>query len=95
MTPASSKRPAGRVVRTISFVAALAASLVLMLFPFLLRYIPQDRLHAVLPIALLGVAGALVSGIGYRPDNRLLRIIFSPCCAWLLIASGTLLLFVR
>ena len=95
MTPARSERPVvlARTVRTLSFFAALAASLALMLFPFLLRCVPQGRLHAALPIMLLGVAGAFVYGIGYSPDNALLRILFSPICAWLLVSGGALLLF--
>lgn len=87
-------RPAiARLAQGISFFAALGASLTLMLAPFLLRHVPPARLHAALPILLLGVAGALVYGIGYRPDGRLLRILFGPRCAWLMIISGTLLLF--
>jgi predicted membrane protein len=80
-------------LRAISFVVALAASVTLMLFPFLLRYAPQNRLHAALPVVLFGLAGAFVYGVGYRPDNKLLRILFSPLCAWLLIAGGAFLLF--
>jgi predicted membrane protein len=80
-------------VRAVSFIAALAASVTLMLFPFLLRHVPQSRIHAALPIMLFGLAGAFVYGVGYRPDNKLLRILFGPLCAWLLTAAGSLLLF--
>jgi predicted membrane protein len=91
--PASSERPA--LPRTISFIAALAASLTLMLFPFLLRYVPSGRLHTALPVMLLGVAGAFVYGIGYQPDNRLLQLLFGPKCAWSMMIGGALLLFAR
>jgi predicted membrane protein len=80
-------------LRAISFAVALATSVTLMLFPFLLRYASQNRLHAALPVVLFGLAGACVYGVGYRPDNKLLRILFGPLCAWLLIAGGSLLLF--
>ena len=80
-------------VRAVSFIVALAASLTLMLFPFLLRYVPPNRVHAALPVLLFGLAGAFVHGVGYRPDNKLLRILFGPLCAWLLIAGGSLLFF--
>ena len=80
-------------VRTISFIVALAASVTLMLFPFLLRHVPPNRVHAALPVVLFGLAGAFVHGVGYRPDNKLLRILFGPLCAWLLVAGGALLLF--
>lgn len=78
-----------------SLAAALAASLALMLFPFLLRHVPETRLHSALPVMLIGVAGALVYGIGYRPDNRLLRMLFGPVCAWTLIVGGTWMLFAQ
>jgi predicted membrane protein len=84
-----------RAIRTASFAAALAASLALMLFPFLLRHVPETRLHSVLPLLLLGVAGAFVYGIGYRPDNRLFQILFGPVCAWGLMIGGAWLLFAQ
>jgi predicted membrane protein len=84
---------AARTIRTVSFLAALTISAALMLFPFLLRHVPGSRLHTVLPIMLFGVAGALVHGVGYRPDNALLRILLGPICAWSMIVSGMLLLF--
>jgi predicted membrane protein len=42
---------------------------------------------------LVGVAGALVHGIGYQPDHRLLRILFRPICAWSMITGGLFSLF--
>jgi len=80
-------------VRAVSFIVALAGSGTLMLFPFLLRHVPQSRIHTALPVMLFGLAGAFVYGVGYRPDNKLLRILFGPLCAWLLIVGGTFLLF--
>jgi predicted membrane protein len=88
-----SSLPVGRAIQVASFFAALAFSLALMLFPFLLRHVPATRLHSALPILLLGVAGAFVHGIGYLPDNRLLRILFGPICSWLMIIAGALLIF--
>jgi predicted membrane protein len=85
----------GRLFQTASFITALAASLALMLFPFLLRHVQETRLHSALPIILLGVAGSLIHGIGYRPDNRLLRVLFGPACAWAMMIGGTFLLFTR
>ena len=81
-----------RAIRSASFFTALAASLALMLFPFLLRQVPGTRLHSALPIVLLGVAGAFIHGIGFVPDNKLLRTLFGPACAWALMISGTLLM---
>lgn len=77
-----------RTFRYISFAAALAISISLMLFPFLLNHVQQSKLHAALPVLMLGTAGAMIYGIGYRPDHRFLRIIFSPACTWALIFAG-------
>ena len=80
-------------MRAVSFALALGAVLTLMLFPFLLRGVPASRLHAGLPMLMSGVASALVYGIGYIPDNRILRALFSPFCAWTLAAAGACFLF--
>ena len=78
-----------------SFALGLAASVSLMLFPFLLHGVPAARLHTGLPIMMLGVAGTLVYGIGYVPDNRVLQFLFSPLCAWMLVIAGVLLLLLN
>ena len=84
-----------RVGQALSFALGLTASVSLMLFPFLLRGVPGTRLHTGLPIIMLGVAGTLVYGIGYIPDNRALRLFFSPLCAWSLIIAGGFWLFLK
>ncbi|RTL49560.1 MAG: hypothetical protein EKK40_14470 [Bradyrhizobiaceae bacterium] len=81
-----------QAVRFISFAIGLVASLMLMLFPFLLHDISGHRLHSGLPIVMLGVAGTLIHGIGYVPDNKFLRFLFGPACSWMLILIGGLLL---
>ncbi|WP_213769425.1 cyd operon YbgE family protein [Bradyrhizobium sp. dw_78] len=86
---------AARLIQTASFAVAAGASLVLMLFPFLLRHVQGAMLHPALSILLLGITGAFVYGIGFRPENRWLRILFGPACAWTLMIGGALLLFVR
>ncbi len=95
--PSNEFRHAGpsQVMRTISFAIGLAASLMLMLFPFLLHQVSGPRLHSGLPILMLGVAGTFVYGVGYVPDNKFLRILFGPLCSWTLILIGGLLLTVR
>jgi predicted membrane protein len=81
------------MIRAASVIAAITASLTLMLFPFVLHHVPAARLHSALPILMFGVAGAFVHGIGYTADNRLLRILFGPTCAWSMILTGAALLF--
>lgn len=87
-----SSTPLRRITRPVSFIVALVASLVLMLFPFLLHGIDGTRLHTGLPILMLGVAGMFVYGIGYVPDNKFVRILLGPVCASILIFAGGLLL---
>jgi predicted membrane protein len=82
-------------VRYVSFIVGLVASLMLMLFPFVLHQVSGARLHSGLPILMLGVAGTFVHGVGYVPDNKFLRILFGPVCSWTLILIGGLLLSVR
>ncbi|MEO8666942.1 MAG: cyd operon YbgE family protein [Bauldia sp.] len=81
--------PAGRSwTRAPSLAAGLAISAVLMLYPYALGTDIPPLTHAALPILLLGVSGALVHGIGYRPDNRALRVLFGPLVSWLLMGIG-------
>jgi predicted membrane protein len=79
-------------MRVASFTTALAATLMLMLFPFLLRGVPDTRLHSALPIVMLGIVGAFVYGIGFTPDHALLRMLFGPWCCWTLMAVGAVVL---
>jgi predicted membrane protein len=75
-------------MRGVSFAAALAATLVLMVFPFVLRGVPDVRLHSALPVVMSGIASAFVYGIGFTPDNRLLQMLFRPWCSWTLMVAG-------
>jgi predicted membrane protein len=92
MPPSPGEEAAMPAARAISLAAALAASLALMLFPFLLRHVPGTRLHSALPVLLLGVAGLLVYGIGFIPDNRFLKILFGAMAPWVLVVGGIVLM---
>ena len=97
MRSAGARREAtgAQALRMVSFAAASAASLLLMLFPFLLRHMREAVLHAALPVLSLGIAGAFIHGVGYLPANRWLRIMFGPACAWTLMIGGAAMLFIR
>jgi predicted membrane protein len=41
---------------------------------------------------MLGIAGAFVYGIGFTPDNALLRMLFGPWCCWTLMLVGAIIL---
>lgn len=78
--------------RFVSLAVGLAVSALLMLYPYALGTTMTPMLHTALPLLLLGVSGALVHGVGFRPENRALRLLFSPVAAWPLIVAGAALL---
>ena len=78
-------RPWARVV---SLTAALAVSAVLMLYPYALGTRMTPLVHSALPLLLFGVSAAFVHGVGFKPESRILRAVFSPIAAWPLIAAG-------
>jgi cyd operon protein YbgE len=82
-------RPWARVV---SLTAALAVSAVLMIYPYALGTRTTAMTRSALPLLLFGVSAAFVHGVGFKPDNRILRAIFSPIAAWPLIAAGVVLI---
>ena len=82
-----------RIVRAASFITALTTSLALLLFPFVLREVPAERLHSALPILLLGISTAFIYGVGFKPDNRFLSVVFGPIVTWMMIAGGAMLIW--
>ena len=78
--------------RAVSLTVGLAVSTLLMLYPYALGTTMTPMLHSALPLLLIGVSAALVHGVGFRPENRALRVLFSPIAAWPLIAIGAALL---
>ncbi len=78
--------------RAVSLAAGLGLSALLMLYPYALGTQMTPMLHSALPVMLIGVSGALVHGVGFRPHNRALNVLFSPIAAWPLIGVGILLI---
>jgi predicted membrane protein len=85
----------GSFSRALSLAAAAGLSLALMIYPYALGHTMDGITRTALPLLLFGISGAFVHGIGYEPDNRFLRILFSAPMAWLLIALGIALLLIR
>ena len=79
------------ITRFISIVAALAVTVVIVCFPCFPRLVAID-MHAVphgwLVCLLLGMSFAYVHGFGFIPENKTLKILFSPLVAWPLIIVG-------
>lgn len=76
--------------RIASLAAAGAVSFALMLDPYVLRGVSDARVHAGLPLMMLGVAGLFVYGLGFAPKTKALRFVFHPAVAWLLYLAGML-----
>lgn len=74
--------------RAFSLALALGTSFVLLLLPFLLTRRMNASAHIVLPFMLLGVSGAFVHGLGFKPRAPLWRWIFAPYVGWILIIGG-------
>jgi predicted membrane protein len=76
--------------RGLSLAAAGIASLLLLVYPYVLSGVPNWRVHAGLPIMMFGVAGLYIFGLGFEPRSRLVRGLFYPGLAWLLFTIGIL-----
>lgn len=82
------------LARIISIVAAIAVTVGVVCFP---RIVAAD-MHAVphgwLVCLLLGMSFSYVHGFGFIPDNKTLRLLFSPLCAWplMIVGAGMILL---
>ncbi len=76
------------LARAASLVAAALIAAVIVLYPRLIAQTAADVPHGFLVVALLGMSFAWVHGFGFVPENRFLRIAFSPLIAWPLMAIG-------
>jgi predicted membrane protein len=72
--------------------AASTLSLSLWFYPYALGTEMSPAVHSALPLLLLGVSAAFVYGVGFTPENRALRVVFSPPVAWPLLILGVFLL---
>lgn len=76
------------LMRTISIVAAAAVTVGVVCFPRIIAVDMHNVPHGWLVCLLLGMSFAYVHGFGYIPDHKSLKILFSPLCAWPLMALG-------
>ncbi len=76
------------MTRIMSLAVAGLFSLAILLDPYLLAGVPSWRVHAGLPIMMLGGAGLFMHGLGFVPRTEAIRLLFHPLTAWLLFAAG-------
>ena len=81
------------LARVISIVAAAAVTVVVVCFPRIVAEDMHNVPHGWLVCLLLGMSFAYVHGFGYIPDHKSLKILFSPLCAWPLMALGAAMIF--
>lgn len=80
--------------RCLSIVAALAVTVVVVCFPRLVAIDMHAVPHGWLVCLLLGMSFCYVHGFGFIPENKTLRIVFSPLVAWPLLTLGVVMIFV-
>lgn len=76
------------LTRVISIVAAAAVTVAVVCFPRIVAVDMHNVPHGWLVCLLFGMSFAYVHGFGYIPDQKSLKILFSPLCAWPLMALG-------
>lgn len=93
--PARTWRIAIALTRLVSLGLALVATLIVVLWPDLLAGSHRLLAQAVMPVMLLGIAGAVVHGLDLVPRKGLLATMSGPWVAWPLIASSLAFLFLQ
>lgn len=81
-----------RAARALSLLSAGGLALVIMLYPVALSKGGATPSHGLLTLVMLGISAGFLHGVGFTPRARLLRALFHPLLAWLLMAAGFALL---
>ena len=80
------------LMRTISIVAAAAVTVGVVCFPRIIAVDMHNVPHGWLVCLLAGMSFSYVYGFGFIPENKTLRILFSPVIAWPLMIIGALMI---
>ncbi|BCW87974.1 hypothetical protein sos41_11110 [Alphaproteobacteria bacterium SO-S41] len=76
------------VLRGLSLALSIALIAVLVFFPGVTMRGDDLLRRAVLPVLLIGIAGALAYGLGYKPRSSLLAAMLGPWVSWPLMLSA-------
>ncbi|MBQ8829378.1 MAG: cyd operon YbgE family protein [Burkholderiaceae bacterium] len=79
-------------MRVLSFFLGLVIMCSVVAYP---RFIAEDMQsvpHGWLVVLLLGMSSCFVYGVGFRPNNSILQLFFSPICGWSLVLIGGFML---
>ncbi len=95
MSNASGGRLLRGLARAASLLAAAAIAAVVILYPRLVAEDTASVPHGFLVVLLMGMSAAWVHGFGFIPENRILRVLFSPVVAWPVMLIGAWGVFLR
>ena len=83
------------LMRVLSFLAAAAVMCITVFYPRLIAETSTSVPHGFFVLMIIGMSFCWVHGFGFIPQNRALRVCFSPVVAWPLIALGIWGVFLR
>jgi predicted membrane protein len=69
-------------LRAASLVFAACASVLGLVFPFLLARQATGLNQMILLVMMAGIAGAFIYGAGFQPESRVLRRCIAPAVTW-------------
>jgi predicted membrane protein len=88
--------PEQKLARAISLTLAGTASLVGLVFPFLLARQPTGLNQSILLVMVAGIAGAFIHGAGFSPHSWALQRAISPWLTWpLILGCSAVLILIR
>ncbi|MBO7173070.1 MAG: cyd operon YbgE family protein [Burkholderiaceae bacterium] len=79
--------------RAVSLTAALAITATVLIFPRLIALDMHTVPHGWLVLLMFGMSFCYVHGLGFIPENRYLKTIFSPIVAWPTAAFASCMVF--
>ncbi|MBR5459133.1 MAG: cyd operon YbgE family protein [Burkholderiaceae bacterium] len=82
------------MARAVSLTAALAITVTVLVFPRLIALDMHTVPHGWLVLLMFGMSFGYVHGIGFVPQNKYLKTLFSPIIAWPVMALGAWMVFV-
>lgn len=77
-----------RLLRALTFATALLFAALIVLYPRAIATDMSTVPHGWLVVLLLGMSSGWVYGLGFVPERRVLRCLFHPAAAWLLMLVG-------
>jgi predicted membrane protein len=83
-------------LRAASLILAAAASVIGLVFPFLLARQPTALNQSILLVMMAAIAGCFIHGTGFRPAPASLRMVTAPWLTWpTLLGCFALLVLMR